>query len=127
MAIGKRILILGAGFGVLAAANLLRKNLSADHRIILIDKKQSFIMGFVNLWIVHGIRRLEDSQTDLNILAQREIEFLKDEIIKIDTQINTVATKLHGELGCDYLIIALGAELAPEKINGFVENRGFNL
>jgi sulfide:quinone oxidoreductase len=127
LVIGKRILILGAGFGGLAAANLLRKNLSADHRIILIDKKQSFIMGFVNLWIVYGIRRLEDSQTDLNILAKRGIEFLKDEIIKIDTQINTVTTKLHGELGYDYLIIALGADLAPEKINGFVENRGFNL
>jgi sulfide:quinone oxidoreductase len=127
LVIGKRILILGAGFGGLAAANLLRKNLSVDHRIILIDKKQSFIMGFVNLWIVYGIRRLEDSQTDLNILAQRGIEFLKDEIIKIDIQVNTVTTKLHGELGYDYLIIALGADLAPEKINGFVENRGFNL
>jgi sulfide:quinone oxidoreductase len=127
LVIGKRILILGAGFGGLAAANLLRKNLSVDHRIILIDKKQSFIMGFVNLWIVYGIRRLEDSQTDLNILAQRGIEFLKDEIIKIDIQVNTVTTKIHGELGYDYLIIALGADLAPEKINGFVENRGFNL
>jgi sulfide:quinone oxidoreductase len=127
LVIGKRILILGAGFGGLAAANLLRKNLSADHRIILIDRKQSFIMGFVNLWIVYGTRRLEDSQTDLNILTQRGIEFIKDEIIKIDTQINTVTTKLQGELGYDYLIIALGAELAPEKINGFVENRGFNL
>jgi sulfide:quinone oxidoreductase len=127
LVIGKRILILGAGFGGLAAANLLRKNLSADHRIILIDKKQSFIMGFVNLWIVYGIRRLEDSQTDLNILTHRGIEFLKDEIIKIDTQINTVTAKLHGELGYDYLIIALGAELAPEKIDGFVKNGGFNL
>jgi sulfide:quinone oxidoreductase len=76
---------------------------------------------------VYGTRRLEDSQTDLNILTQRGIEFIKDEIIKIDTQINTVTTKLQGELGYDYLIIALGAELAPEKINGFVENRGFNL
>ena len=127
MVIGKRILILGAGFGGLAAAEFAAKNLSADHRIILIDRKQSFIMGFVNLWIVYGTRRLEDSQTNLNILTQRGIEFIKDEIIKIDTQINTVTTKLQGELGYDYLIIALGAELAPEKINGFVENRGFNL
>lgn len=127
LVIRKRILILGAGFGGLAAANMLRKNLSVDHRIIIIDKKQSFIMGFVNLWIMYGIRRLEDSQTDLNILKQRGIEFLKDEITKIDTQRSKVTTKVHGELGYDYLIIALGAELAPEKINGFVENRGFNL
>ena len=36
-----------------------------------------------------------------------------------------------GAQGCkheyDYLIMALGAEYAPEKIDGFAENKGFNL
>jgi len=46
---GKRIVILGAGFGGLASANFLRKNLSNEHQIIVIDKKDYFLMGFVNL------------------------------------------------------------------------------
>jgi sulfide:quinone oxidoreductase len=124
---GKRILILGAGFGGLTAANILRKNLSDDHRILIIDKKQSFTMGFVNLWIMYGTRRLEDSQTPLNKLQQRGIEFLKDEIMRIDTGVKKVTTKIYGEVGYDYLIIALGAELDPEKVDGFIENRVFNL
>ena len=49
-----RILILGAGFGGLTAANILRKNLSNVHEITVIDKNKSFMMGLVNLWILYG-------------------------------------------------------------------------
>jgi NADH dehydrogenase FAD-containing subunit len=51
---GIRILILGAGFGGLTAANLLQKNLSTssvpiDHQISIVDQKDYFMMGLVNL------------------------------------------------------------------------------
>ena len=64
---GKHILILGAGFGGLTAANLLRKNLSSlsaqvEHQISITDQKDYFMMGLVNLWILSGIRTLEDSK-----------------------------------------------------------------
>ena len=41
----KRILILGSGFGGLTAANLLRRHLSSEHRIVVVDKKEFFMMG----------------------------------------------------------------------------------
>ncbi|MCC2649602.1 MAG: putative FAD-dependent pyridine nucleotide-disulfide oxidoreductase [Nitrososphaeraceae archaeon] len=44
-AAGKRIVILGSGFGGLTAANLLRKNLSLQHQIVVIDKNKFFMMG----------------------------------------------------------------------------------
>lgn len=69
---GKRIVILGSGFGGLTAANLLRKNLSLDHQIVVVDKKKFFMMGLVNLWILSGIRRLEDSQIALNKLESKD-------------------------------------------------------
>jgi NADH dehydrogenase FAD-containing subunit len=64
---GKHILILGAGFGGLTAANLLQKNLSSlsaqvEHQISITDQKDYFMMGLVNLWILSGIRTLEDSK-----------------------------------------------------------------
>ncbi len=123
---GKRILILGAGFGGLAAANELRKNLRQDHRVIVIDRKNRFMMGLVKLWILEGTRNLEESQTPLDGLNAKGIEYLNDEVVKIETAANSIHAKGHGRLEYDYLIVALGAELAPEKIAGFV-GRGYNL
>jgi sulfide:quinone oxidoreductase len=125
---GKRIVILGAGFGGLASANLLRKNLSQEHQITIIDKKDHFIMGFVNLWILHGNRNLEESKIDLSNLKSKGISFLQDEITAINPieKNITTATQSH-KYEYDYLIIALGAEYDPEQINGFVKNGGFNL
>ena len=86
---GKRILILGAGFGGLTAANLLQKNLSTpsasvDHQISIVDQKDYFMMGLVNLWILNGIRTLEDSKIALNRLENRGIRFLNGEVTAID-------------------------------------------
>jgi monoamine oxidase len=67
----KRILILGAGFGGLTVASLLRKGLSLpeQHQIMVIDKKDYFMMGLVNLWILNGTRRL-DLYKKVEILTQ---------------------------------------------------------
>jgi sulfide:quinone oxidoreductase len=123
---GKRILILGAGFGGLAAATEFRKSLGPEHRVIVVDRKKSFMMGLVKLWILEGSRDLEESQTPLDGLNAKGIEYLRDEVIKIDTVQNRVQAKAHGWIEYDYLIVALGAELVPDRITGFV-GRGYNL
>ena len=73
MSKGKRIVILGAGFGGLACANLLRESLSSEHQITVFDKKDYFLMGFVNLWILNGKRTLEGSKTPLRNLKSKGI------------------------------------------------------
>ena len=123
---GKRILILGAGFGGLAAATELRKGLGHDHHIIIVDRKRSFMMGLVKLWILEGSRRLEESQTPLDRLNEKGIEYLNDEVTIIDAASNRVQSKDHGWIEFDYLIVALGAELVPDRIAGFA-GRGYNL
>ncbi len=123
---GKRILILGAGFGGLAAATELRKNLGLDHRVIIVDRKKSFMMGLVKLWILEGSRNLEESQTPLDGLNAKGIEYLNDEVNRIEVTQSRVQARDHGWIEYDYLIVALGAELAPDRIAGFV-GRGYNL
>ncbi len=123
---GKRIVILGAGFGGLACTNALQKSLARDHRVIVIDKKKSFVMGLVNLWMLAGSRRLDESQTPLACLNARGIEYLNDDAITIDISANRVQARDHGWIDYDYLVVALGSELAPEKVDGFV-GRGYNL
>src|SRR5918911_4177464 len=124
MATAKEVLILGGGFGGLMSANLIRKNLSQQEcEITLIDKNQYFMMGLVNLWILSGNRRLEHSQVALNKLEDKGIKFLNDEITSINPSKNSVTTKTnHDKLKYDYLIVALGAELAPERISGVEHN-----
>jgi sulfide:quinone oxidoreductase len=123
----KRILILGAGFGGLTAANILRKNLSNVHKITVIDKNKSFMMGLVNLWILYGTRKLQDSFIPLANLLNKDIEFINDEIVGINFTQSSISTKFSGKFDYDYLIISLGSDLAPEKIDGFIEHGGFNL
>lgn len=120
------VLILGGGFGGLAAANEIRNNLSSSQvKITVIDKKDWFMVGFAKLWIIRGTRTFENSIGSLHELAKKEIDFLKEEVLQIDLQNKNIKTTAK-ILSYDFLIIAMGAVLAPEKIQGLTEN-GMNL
>ena len=120
------VVILGGGFGGLAAANELRNSLSTSQvKITIIDKKDWFMVGFAKLWIMTGTRTFDNSIGSLNELSKKGIDFLKDEIVKIDLENKKVETKSQ-DISYDFLIISLGSVLAPEKIPGLVQN-GFNL
>ncbi|MGQ0606423.1 MAG: NAD(P)/FAD-dependent oxidoreductase [Candidatus Nitrosotenuis sp.] len=120
----KQILILGGGFGGLAAANELRTNLP-DAKITIIDKKDYFMMDLVKLWIIKGTRKFETSKKSLHAISKKGIEFVNEQITHIDPSRKRVKTQTK-ELSYDYLIVALGVEFAPEKISGLPEN-GFIL
>ena len=64
------VIILGGGFGGLAAANELRENLPQDVRITIIDRKDWFMMDLVKLWIINGTR--ENNNVSMMILKKNE-------------------------------------------------------
>ncbi|MCE9652015.1 MAG: NAD(P)/FAD-dependent oxidoreductase [Nitrosarchaeum sp.] len=120
------VIILGGGFGGLSAANEMRKNLTSSQvKITIVDKKDWFMVGFAKLWIINGTRTFENSIGSLNELAKKEIDFIKEEILQIDLQNKYIKTTTK-VLTYDFLIIAMGAVLAPEKILGLSEH-GMNL
>ena len=120
------VVILGGGFGGLSAANELRNTLtSSEIKITVIDKKDWFMVGFAKLWIINGTRTFENSIGSLHELLKKEIDFIKDEILSINLENKNIETKSQNIL-FDFLIISMGAVLAPEKISGLQEN-GFNL
>jgi len=120
------VVILGGGFGGLSAANEIRNSLdSSKVNITIIDKKDWFMVGFAKLWIMNGSRTFENSIGSLNELPKKQINFIKDEIVEINPKNNFVKTKSEN-ISFDFLIISMGAVLAPEKIPGLTEN-GFNL
>jgi sulfide:quinone oxidoreductase len=124
---GKRIIILGAGFGGLTAANVLVKALPPENEIVVIDKKNYFLMGVVNLWILNGNRKLEESKLSLDRLRSKGIKFLNEDIAQIDLYKKIVRTRSGNEIEYDYLIIALGVDFDLERISGFLQEGGFNL
>ena len=120
------VVILGGGFGGLSAANEIRNSLdSSKVKITIIDKKDWFMVGYAKLWIMNGTRTFENSIGSLNELPKKQINFIKDEIIEINYNNNFVKTNSE-DISFDFLIISMGAVLAPERVPGLVEN-GFNL
>lgn len=114
----KSVLILGGGIGGLVAANELAHKLGRTHRITLIDRSPKHIYSASFPWIMRGWRRPEQAVKDLRRMIRPEVELVQSEIKSIDPQNQRVRTDT-AELGYDYLVIALGAELAPETIPGY--------
>ena len=72
-----------------------------------------------------GTRTFENSTGSLNELQKKEIGFIKDEVLSINVKDKNVKTKTL-EISFDFLIISMGAVLAPQRIPGLEQN-GFNL
>jgi len=115
---GKSILILGGGVGGLVAANELRKKLGKEHRVIVIDRKNRYEFTPSFLWLMMGWRKPHQITKDLSLLNKKGIEYINSQVLKIDPANRFVETNVE-ELTYDYLIIALGAELAPETLPDF--------
>jgi sulfide:quinone oxidoreductase len=115
-----KILILGAGFGGLQAAARLKEELNESANITLIDKNDSFLIGFTKFDVMFGRRSPEDVKSYYKDLAIEGINFIQDTIEKIDPDNKTVKTSF-AAFSYEYLIVALGADLFPEAIPGFVE------
>lgn len=114
----KTVVILGGGIGGLTAANALRRRLGTAHRIVLVDKRQEHLFAPSLLWLMVGARRREDLTKDLRTMVDHGVEVVQAEAHEIDLARGRVVADGQ-DLGYDALIIALGADLAPEALPGY--------
>jgi sulfide:quinone oxidoreductase len=119
------IVVLGGGVGGLVAANKLRRRLPKKHRIVVIDRSPNHLFSSSLLWVMVGDRREDQIRRPLGSLARRGIEFHHAEIEEIDLGRRQIRAGSE-RFDYDYLIIALGAQLAPETVPGF-EQMALNL
>jgi sulfide:quinone oxidoreductase len=114
----KRVLILGGGFGGIATARRLKQKLEANDEVILVDRRDYFMVGFRKSWALVGESTLEEGQRPLDSLISLGIRVMRDPVTRIDPN-GRAATMGDQIISADALVVALGAELVPEAIPGF--------
>ena len=112
------ILILGGGVGGIAAANALRRRLGTEHRVVVVDKRAEYVFTPSLLWVMVGWRRPEQITKSLHRLVRPGVEVMVAEAQEIDLDSRKVKTG-GSDLSYDYLVVAVGAELAPDAVPGF--------
>ncbi len=121
----KTVLILGGGVGGVVAATLLRRWLPREHRVVLVERAEEFIFQSAFLRLMMGERTRAAISRPLVRLGRHGIEVVRGEVEAIDPERRTV--RVNGqELAGDYLLLALGAELAPDAVPG-LEASGIDL
>jgi len=117
---GQTIVILGGGVGGLVAAHELRRLLPRHHRVVLVEKdlRHAFAPSF--LWVMVGDRRPGQVVRDLRTLVPRDIAVVEAEVVGLDLAGGRVETT-RGPVTYDYLVVALGADLAPDAVPGLAE------
>lgn len=117
---GKTILILGGGTGGMTAANRLQQRLGEAHRVRLVEREEQHVFAPSLLWLMTGARRPHQVTKPLRRLVHRRVDLIQASVEGIDLERQSVRTTA-GELGYDFLVIALGAELAPQALPGYQE------
>src|SRR5215212_5185057 len=117
----KRVLILGGGFGGIATARRLKQRLASDVDVILVDRRDTFMVGFRKSWALVGESTLEDGQKPIDSLSSLGVHVLHDPVRVIEPKDRT-AYLGDQRIDADALVVALGAELNPSAVLGFPEN-----
>jgi sulfide:quinone oxidoreductase len=112
--------ILGGGVGGIVTANELARRLASPHRIVLVERtaRHAFAPSF--LWLMTGARRVAQVTRELRALVLPRVEIVQAEVRSIDVAARRVDAGGQA-IEYDYLVVALGAELAPEAIPGLAE------
>lgn len=117
----KKLVILGAGCAGTMVANKLRKKLDvAEWSITIIDKDDQHVYQPGLLFIPFGIYKADDVVRSRSEFIARDINFVIDEIVGVDTTTQVVETTA-GSYAYDKIVVCTGVSLAPEEIPGLME------
>lgn len=118
-------LVLGAGIGGLTVAGELRRRLGPEHRVVLFDQAGQHTFFPSLPWLVVGTRRWEDLYRPLGPLQAKGVEVVGARVVSVDPvrrEVRAADRVWHG----DYVVVALGAALAPEQVPGLAD-AGYNV
>ncbi|MFN7942991.1 MAG: FAD/NAD(P)-binding oxidoreductase [Thermoanaerobaculia bacterium] len=110
-------LVLGGGVGGLVAARRLRNLLPAEHRVVMVEREPRHVFAPSLLWVMTGDRSLSSISRSLARLERKGIEVVRGDVEEIDPVRRCV--RFDGRtIAADFLVVALGADFAPELVPG---------
>ncbi len=124
----KKILILGAGFAGIRVAKDLSRRMPADCKITLVDKNKGHLYT-PDLYEIASsphqkiteeclVELRETVVTPIASIFGSNVEVLRDEVLRILPESNSVELKNAGKLSYDYLAICLGSSTNTYNIPG---------
>lgn len=116
---GKRLVIIGAGFGGNFAA-LTAKKLVPDAEVVILERSPFFISCPATLEYVFGFNSLDTITFGYSPLIAKGIRVIRTEVLAIEPDKKRVIA-VPGAIDYDYLLIATGIRLAYEDVPGLPE------
>jgi sulfide:quinone oxidoreductase len=123
----EHIVIVGGGTGGTVLANNLADRLGpeieADEvRVTLVNDDPDHVYKPVWLYVPFGQRESDDGRRPLTELVDDRVEIRVDHVTDIDTDARTLRYRDGaGSVPYDYLVLATGSTLAPDRIPGLAE------
>lgn len=120
------VVVLGAGIGGVPAAYDLRKELSKEHEVTLVNKGEKFFFTPSNPWAAVGWSKSEKISVDLTkYMAKKKIAFKTSGAKNIDAENNKLELEDGEIVEYDYLVITTGPKLAFHEVEGLGPIDGF--
>lgn len=115
----KRIIILGAGTAGTMMANHLRKELEKElWEITIIDEKEEHYYQPGYLFLPFDIYEPEDIVKQIVDFIPKGVNLINQKIERVVAEENYVSLESGTKLTYDILIIATGAKIAPDEVEG---------
>src|SRR5271169_5658090 len=125
---GPRTLILGGGFGGIAAGVERRRLLGPEHVVVLVDRRPAFTMGLRKLWELVWCATIADGSRQRSLPGRHGIESVEVEVeIEVEIEVSSIDTAgraadtTAAKPAGNHVVIALSAVSRPDLVPGLVE------
>lgn len=120
MVVPKSVIIVGDGSSGLVAANKLRYHATEKELdITVIGNSPRHFYKPDGLFIPFGYKNYRYSVKPVDFLLNGGINYVRDEVVRINAEEHTVFLKSGRSKMADYIIIATGNRFAPEEVPGY--------
>jgi len=115
---GKRVVVVGGGWGGATAAKYLRMQ-DPGIEVVLVETGEVFRSCPISNWVIGGIRTMDDITVGYDgLVAHHGVKLMRDTVTGIDTAAKTVSVESGGFLRYDRLVLSPGITLRRDAIAG---------